>query len=177
MLFDTGTADKRRLVNVQAVAKDLREEINLALVALYPFTGCDTASAFVRREKVKPLITKNFIERFSAKPGEVLTSYNGVDMSLLPPCRESLKMHVRRANYQALIWKKADQATPSIPGPEGHGWNTNVEGELEICWTNGNLMPQELADIITDPLNPSSEDEDVSVDYEDISDVVFENDF
>ena len=87
-------------------------------------------------------------------------------------------MHVRRANYQALIWKKADQATPSIPRPNGHGWNTNVEGELEICWTNGNLMPQELADIITDPLSPSSEDEeDVTVDYEDISNVVFENDF
>ena len=39
-------------------------------------------------------------------------------------------------------------------------------------------MPQELADIMTDPLNPSSEDEeDVTVEYEDISDVVFENDF
>ena len=226
VLFDTGTGDKRRLVNVQAVAKDLGDEINLALVALHAFTGCDTTSAFVRRGKVKPLTLlkkhpeflptfhalgsrveiedrvfkdlekftclmygsklgdinslryEKFIERFSAKPGEVLTSYNGVDMSLLPPCRESLKMHVRRANYQALIWKKADQATPSIPGPDGHGWNTNVEGELEICWTNGNLMPQELADIITGPLNPSSEDEeDVTVDYEDISDVVFENDF
>ena len=126
---------------------------------------------------INSLRYEKFIERFSAKPGEVLTSYNGVDMSLLPPCRESLKMHVRRANYQALIWKKADQATPSIPGPDGHGWNTNVEGELEICWTNGNLMPQELADIITGPLNPSSEDEDATVDYEDISDVVFENDF
>ena len=163
MLFDTGTGDKRRLVNVQAVAKDLGDEINLALVALHAFTGCDTTSAFVRRGKVKPLTLlkkhpeflptfhalgsrvdiedrvfkdlekftclmygsklgdinslryEKFIERFSAKPGEVLTSYNGVDMSLLPPCRESLKMHVRRANYQALIWKKADQATPSIP--------------------------------------------------------------
>ena len=86
-------------------------------------------------------------------------------------------MQVRRANYQALIWKKAYQATPSIPGPDGHGWKTNVEGGLEICWTNGKLMPQELADIITGPLNPSSEDEDVTVDYEDISDVVFEMTF
>ena len=34
LLFDTGTADKHRLVNVQAVAKDLRDEINLALVPL-----------------------------------------------------------------------------------------------------------------------------------------------
>ena len=86
-------------------------------------------------------------------------------------------MHVRRANYQVLMWEKADQATPSIPGPDEHGWKTNVEGGLEICWMNGNLMPRELADIITGPLNPSSEEEeDVTVDYEDISDVVFEND-
>ena len=51
VLFDTGMGDKRRLV----VAKDLGDEINLALVALYPFTDCDTTSAFVRRGKVKPL--------------------------------------------------------------------------------------------------------------------------
>ena len=120
---------------------------------------------------INSLRYEKFIERFNAKPGEVLTSYNSVDVSLLPPCQESLKMHVRRANYQALTWKKADQAT------RRHGWNTNIKGELEICWTNSNLMPQELADIITSPLNPSSEDEDVTVDYEDISDVVFENDF
>ena len=185
LLFDTGTGDKCRLVNVQAVVKDLGDEINLALVALHAFTGCDTTSAFVRRGKVKALTLlkkhpeflpafhalrsgvdiedrvfkalqkftclmdgsklgdinslryEKFIERFSAKPGEVLTGYNGVDMSLLPSCRESLKMHVRRANYEALIWKKADQATPIIPGPDGHGWNTNVEGGLAICWTNG----------------------------------------
>ena len=55
VLFDTGTGDNRRLVNVQAVAKDLGDETNLALIALQAFTGCDTTSAFVRRGKVKPL--------------------------------------------------------------------------------------------------------------------------
>lgn len=38
VLFDTGTGDKRRLLNVQAVAKDLGDEINRALVALHTFT-------------------------------------------------------------------------------------------------------------------------------------------
>jgi len=55
LLFDTGTGDKRRLVNVQAVAKDLGDETNLAIVALHAFTGCDTTTAFVRKGKVKPL--------------------------------------------------------------------------------------------------------------------------
>ena len=75
VLFDTGTGDKRRLVNVQAVAKDLGDEINLALVALYPFKGCDTTSAFVRRGKAKPLtLLKNilsFFQRFMLQDREL----------------------------------------------------------------------------------------------------------
>ena len=34
---------------------------------------------------------EKFIERFSVKPGAVLRSYNGVDMSILPPRHETLK--------------------------------------------------------------------------------------
>ena len=55
VLFETRTGDKCPLINVQAVAKDLGDEINMAIVALYPFTACNTTSAFVRRGKVKPL--------------------------------------------------------------------------------------------------------------------------
>ena len=55
LLSDTRAGDKRRLVNVQALVKDLGDEINLGLVALHAFTGCDTISAFVRKGKVKPL--------------------------------------------------------------------------------------------------------------------------
>ena len=55
LLSDTGAGDKRRLVNVQALVKDLGDETNLGLVALHAFTGCDTISAFVRKGKVKPL--------------------------------------------------------------------------------------------------------------------------
>ena len=40
---------------MQAVVKALGDEINLALVALHAFTGCDATSAFVRRGKVKRL--------------------------------------------------------------------------------------------------------------------------
>lgn len=55
LLSDTGAGDKRRLVNVQALVKDLGDKINLGLVALHAFTSCDTISAFVRKGKVKPL--------------------------------------------------------------------------------------------------------------------------
>ena len=55
VLFDTGTGDKRRLLHVQAVSKDLGDDVNLTLAALHAFTGCDTTSAFMRKGKVKPL--------------------------------------------------------------------------------------------------------------------------
>ena len=40
----------------------------------------------------------------------------------LPPTRDALVQHVRRANYQAGIWLRALEATPNIPSPVGHGW-------------------------------------------------------
>lgn len=35
---------------------------------------------------------------------QLLSSDSGIELSLLPPCRSSLQMHVARVNYQALIW-------------------------------------------------------------------------
>ena len=68
-------------------------------------------------------------------------------MSLLPPCRMSLREHIKRANYQALIWNTADQAEPDITSPDGHGWRLN-EGNLDFVWCNyGSPMPQEFIDI------------------------------
>ena len=149
ILFDTGTGNKRRLINVKKVAEAEGNDVCNILPALHAFTGCDTTSAFVRKGKTAPLkllksqpdfldaflslgrssdvphhiyeklehfvcllynrrsTTKDvnvlrhakFSERFSPRPGKVLSSYDGVDISLLPPCRDALNMHIRRANY------------------------------------------------------------------------------
>ena len=157
------TGNRRRLLNIHAIARDLGVDVNLGLTALHAFTGCDTTSAFVRNGKVTPLKLlkkhpeflptfhalgtsvdlansvfedlekftclmygnksaeisylrhEKFIERFSTKPGMVLTSYDGVNRSLLPPCRESLLMHIRSANYQTLIWKKSRRPNTKYP--------------------------------------------------------------
>ena len=124
---------------------------------------------------INSLRHEKFIERFNTKSGMVLTSYDGVDRSLLPPCRESLQMHIRRANYQALMWMKTDDPTPSIPGLNGHGWTINNNGQLEICWTAGYPMPQEQADVIASPLVTPEDEYDSSLDYDNISDAVFES--
>lgn len=61
----TGTAQNRRLININAVANDIYGNINKtnctkkslvkALLGFHCFTGCDTISAFAGRGKLKPL--------------------------------------------------------------------------------------------------------------------------
>jgi len=61
VLFNTGTEDRRRLIDVKQVAGRLGP-------ALHSFTGCDTTSTFVRKGKLVPLKTlkrnKDFIDVF-----------------------------------------------------------------------------------------------------------------
>ena len=45
-----------------------------------------------------------------------------VDPEALPPCRTSLRLHIKRVNYQAAIWRRAAIPHPDVPSPHGHGW-------------------------------------------------------
>ena len=51
----------------------------------------------------------------------------------LPPTQDELLQHVKRANYQSYIWKRALFVNPDIQDPDGHGWRKN-DGILEVVW-------------------------------------------
>ena len=76
--------------------------------------------------------------------------HNGIDMSLLPPCVSSLRLHSLRANYQTFIWKHSHVGYTDLPMPEGNGWTKNEMGILCVDWTSGDIMPQQLVDILSD---------------------------
>ena len=46
---------------------------------------------------------------------------------------------VKRANYIALIWKKANVATPVLPPITDHGWNEDEK----LTWTS-EVFPEEV---------------------------------
>ena len=69
-------------------------------------------------------------------------------------------MHVRRVNYQTLVWNSALDCYLDIPGPVGHGWALDDSGNLTSDWTNGEIMPQEIIDIICE--SGSGRERDVS---------------
>ena len=64
----------------------------------------------------------------------------------LPPTSAALHYHLKRANYQAFLWKKALQ--PRIEQePVNHGWQLN-EGRLEIVWTDLAPAPQAVMELV-----------------------------
>ena len=54
MYFDTGFANKRRLMNMKCVNRKHGELMCSAMLALRAFSGCDSTSAFIRDGKITP---------------------------------------------------------------------------------------------------------------------------
>ena len=65
------------------------------------------------------------------------------DPCMLPPSKGELELHIKRANYQAFIWKKAVQREPDIPSPVGHGWDVK-DGYLEVVWMTEKPSPESI---------------------------------
>ena len=75
------------------------------------------------------------------------------DLSLL------LQLHIKRSNYQALIWKRSTEAYPLIPAPLFyHGWK-NCNGQICVDWGD-KLFPKEIQEILED-LPEETEDSDI----------------
>ena len=74
-----------------------------------------------------------------------------IDLSLLPPCRSSLILHLNRCNYVACMWKSSPVANITYPPPSQHGWT----GEFEIQW-HDEVFPTDLEMLL---YNAESEEE------------------
>ena len=55
ILFDTGTGNKRRLLDITKLAKDCTPVYCASLLTTHAFTRCDTTRAFKGIGKVKPI--------------------------------------------------------------------------------------------------------------------------
>ena len=88
-----------------------------------------------------------FQEKHTPKDKETLLTYDGADLSLLPPDRACLRLHTARANRQAYSWKHAHQAEQNLPSPVCAGWIVK-DGHLKCDWTPSKIFPQEVVDIL-----------------------------
>ena len=82
---------------------------------------------------------------FCAKNGEI-------ESHQLPPCKDCLRKHTIRANYQACIWRCSLQCDPSIPDPVGFVWKmgNSTDGELglTIDWMDGKPAPEAVLELL-----------------------------
>ena len=114
------------------------------------------------------------LEKFQTGGGSgPLSACDGTDLSLLPPCKTSLRLHTERANYQTLIWKNAHIQTPDIPSPVGKGWQEDESG-LQIQWTEGDILPGELVDILCE-VEPDFDTEEQPPQLGSLADAVFQD--
>ena len=77
---------------------------------------------------------------FCAKKGEI-------ESHQLPPCRDCLVNHAKRANYQAGIWRKRLEQDPQVPSPIGRGWKVEAE-QLAVHWMDGQPAPSAILDLL-----------------------------
>ena len=70
-----------------------------------------------------------------------------VDPDDLPPCKSTLGAHVKRANYQAAIWRNATITLSYIPSPAEHGWIIDGE-DLSIEWLRSKPAPDEILKLV-----------------------------
>lgn len=65
-----------------------------------------------------------------------------MDMALLPPCQQTLKLHILRSNFIARQWRNAHIITSDIGDITDCGWtNTNEPKWAEI------VMPEDVKEL------------------------------
>ncbi|XP_065677405.1 uncharacterized protein LOC136092782 [Hydra vulgaris] len=65
----------------------------------------------------------------------------------LPPNKDSLVQHIKRANYEAFIRKRSYIAVINPPSPFGNGW-FNDQGSIAISWMEMPAAPDSLLDFV-----------------------------
>ncbi|KAK3769506.1 hypothetical protein RRG08_027075 [Elysia crispata] len=82
-------------------------------------------------------------QRFQTGSRNVLTNSDGIDFSLLSPCRSTLQMHIKH-----------------LPPAEEHGWKMTLDRDLNYNWCARDIVPQDLVDILSS-YQPEDDEDDV----------------
>ena len=98
-----------------------------------------------------------------------LTKESKIDISNLPPCQYSLRLHTYRVNHRVVTYKRANVAIfeKSKPNDENQGCSINENGILEPVWTTGSIMLQSLINLLDATNNEGFNYEEMEMESED----------
>jgi len=121
-----------RLGDSWDVPADLMNELDAFTCAMYG-RPCTLSVDELRFLRMNELCAKDTDSRSTSR---------NVDIGTLPPCRK----------------KRGHIANPDLPdASDGHGW-TMCDGTLEPLWFDGDVLPQQLTDIVEESLTTSDDD-------------------
>ena len=108
---------------------------------------------------------------------ESLTKKSKIDLSRIPPCKDSFIPHCQRVNHRLCSYKRAHQAIIEFVKPyePDQGW-TKKEGVVEPVWTIGDILPESLIYLLDSDALDLSDDEEEELEFEDIFDEDEEDD-
>ena len=106
---------------------------------------------------------------------ERLTTKSRVDLSRLPPCRDSLSAHIHSVNHRLALYKRADEPLIEKPNPfdESQGWEKTDDGMIEPIWFYGPVLPPTLIDLLESTVFELEQGHD---DHEGLCEEMFEDD-
>ena len=157
--FKTGKGEKTRDIYIGLVCQALGEKHALALLGFHALTGTDVSGKFAGRTKEfcfkiflsceddilhelstlgtqQELPTEIYETENTKKYSNVcdlrwhLYSNRQAEAESLPPTRGSLELHIMRANFVTMVWKKANERIASFPSACNFGWETGKSGRL-----------------------------------------------
>ena len=89
------------------VSEEVKERLERFICAIY---GNE------RMQSVNDVMKKNFLQRFESDKKKT-------KLNLLPPCQANLKLHIKRSNYVASIFRQAGCLMMDLDDPANHGWD------------------------------------------------------
>ena len=119
----------------------------------------DVSVNAVRAKMMKKMVGEN----------NTLSKKSKVDLSRIPPCKDSLIPHIQRVNHRVAGNKRAHQNIVESPLPydDGQGWEKTDREELQPIWTQGTILPMSLVDLLEDGQDGEESDEDEDEDEAD----------
>ena len=74
-----------------------------------------------------------------------------IESHQLPPCRDCLVKHAKRANYLVAIWKRCLEQDTHVPTPIGRGWKIEDEdgvAKLVVDWMDVKAAPEATLELL-----------------------------
>ena len=77
-----------------------------------------------------------------------LFARKGSQNEALPPTKDALLQHLKRAEHQTKIWLSSLEPIPRIQDPDGHGWKKGDDGILRPVLMTMDPMPKAIAEMV-----------------------------